>query len=198
MLHCLGYLAAALKAKDTHSPRMNDHSTYYCLKTILILCCVDHSAVLPIAQYMNTGAAEPNTISNKSQPTKRQVKQISLQCSIYFESGTKDVFQILKAHIYKPKHMQKQSQSRALTSIRLVEAHNVLRVTGDNNSITSSARSWGHHITDDGPRSSYSRRELCSKVITWIKVNVTLTNGIRSSTQKVRIHQLAILQNYAG
>lgn len=113
---------------------MDNHSTYYYLRTILVLHYVvplGHSAVLPIAQYINTGAAESNTISNKSQPTKRQVKQISLQCSIYFESGIRDVFQILKAHIYKPKHMQKQSQSAALTSIRLVETHNVLSHRGE-------------------------------------------------------------------
>lgn len=135
-LHCLGHLAASLKAKDTYSDsqRRENHSTYYCLKTILLLCYVvslGHSAVLPITQYINPGAAESNTIGNKSQPTKRQVKQISLQCSIYVESGRRGVLQILKAHIHKPKHRQKQSQSTALTPTRLVEAHNAVSHRGE-------------------------------------------------------------------
>lgn len=157
--------------------------------------------MLPIAQYINTGAAESNTISNKSQPTKRQVKQISLQCSIYFESGRRDVFQILKAHIYKPKHMQKQSQSTALTSIRLIEARNELGVTGENYSITNCSRAalapggttpW----VRDPPAPEESSAPWSSPELK--QTLHLLTNRIRSSIKKLRIHQLAILQNSAG
>lgn len=131
-LHCL---AASLKAKDTdsNSQRMDNHSTYYHLKTILVLCYavpLGHSAVLPITQYINTGAAESNTISNKSQPTRG--KSNKSHCSVLFifnlEEGISSKF--LK-HIFVSQNMQKQSQSTALTSIRLVEAHNVLSHRGE-------------------------------------------------------------------
>lgn len=96
-------MAALLKTKDAYSDsqRVNNHSRYYYLKTVLVLCYVvplGHPAALPITQYIHLRAAKSNAISNKSQP-KRQVKQISLQCSIYINSGIRDVIQNTKTRI---------------------------------------------------------------------------------------------------
>lgn len=73
-------MAASLKAErpTQESQRMDEHSRYYYLKTVLALRYVvplGHSAVLPITQYINTWAAKSNITSDKTQP-KRQVKQI--------------------------------------------------------------------------------------------------------------------------
>lgn len=55
-------------------------------------------AILQHCPLYNTRAAKSIAITNKSQP-KRQVKQISLQCSTYFKSGIRDIIQNIKAHI---------------------------------------------------------------------------------------------------
>lgn len=52
-------MAASLKAErpTQESQRMDEHSRYYYLKTVLALRYVvplGHSAVLPITQYINT------------------------------------------------------------------------------------------------------------------------------------------------
>lgn len=51
-------MAALLKTKDTYSDsqRVDNHSRYYYLKTVLVLCYavpLGHSAALPIIQYIN-------------------------------------------------------------------------------------------------------------------------------------------------
>lgn len=77
---------------------MNNHTRNHYLKTILVLhyawpfCSTVHY------KKIKTAAAKSNTISDKNQ-SKRQAKQISLKCFIYFKSGIRDIIQNIKAPI---------------------------------------------------------------------------------------------------